>query len=131
MGHIHAAAMAEYAKDALETDKPWERWEFCHMRGEYQSLRGHPEWVEDNEYRRKPTVILINGYEVPEPCRTPLEIDDVYWTFTFIKGGVTNFYWSDDSEDHNAFKNGFIHLTKEAAEKHFNALKSFTAKGDQ
>ena len=28
MGHIHAAAMAEYAKDALETDKPWERWEF-------------------------------------------------------------------------------------------------------
>ena len=53
MGHIHAAAMAEYAKDATETDKPWERWEFCHMRGEYQSLHGHPEWVEDNEYRRK------------------------------------------------------------------------------
>ena len=131
MGHIHAAAMAEYAKDAAETNKPWERWEFCHMRGEYSSLHGHPEWVEDNEYRRKPKVILINGYEVPEPCRTPLEIDDVYWTFTFIKGGVTNFYWSDDSEDHNAFKNGFIHLTKEAAEKHFNALKSFTAIGEQ
>ena len=54
MGHIHAAAMAEYAKDAAETDKPWERWEFCHMRGEYQSLHGHPEWVGDNEYRRKP-----------------------------------------------------------------------------
>ena len=129
--HKHAALMLQYAKDAAETDKPWERWEFCHMRGEYSSLHGHPEWVEDNEYRRKPKVILINGYEVPEPCRTPLEIDDVYWTFTFIKGGVTNFYWSDDSEDHNAFKNGFIHLTKEAAEKHFNALKSFTAIGEQ
>lgn len=64
MGHIHAAAMAEYAKDALEIGKPWERWEFCHMRGEYQSLHGHPEWVEDNEYRRKPQV-------VPEPHRTP------------------------------------------------------------
>ena len=25
MGHIHAAAMAEYAEDVLETDKPWER----------------------------------------------------------------------------------------------------------
>ena len=25
MGHIHAATMAEYAKDAAETDKPWER----------------------------------------------------------------------------------------------------------
>ena len=66
MTHIHAAAMAEYAKDALETNKPWERWEFCHMRGEYQSLHSHPEWVEDNEYRRKPQVILINGHEVPE-----------------------------------------------------------------
>lgn len=34
MGHIHAAAMAEYAKDAAETDKPWERWEFpSTMRG--------------------------------------------------------------------------------------------------
>lgn len=71
MRHIHAAAMAAYAKDALETDKPWERWEFCHMRGEYQSLHGHPEWVEDNEYRRKPQVVLTNGHEVPEPHRTP------------------------------------------------------------
>lgn len=44
MEHIHAAAMAEYAKDALETDRPWERWEFCHMRGEYQSLHGHPSF---------------------------------------------------------------------------------------
>ena len=68
MGHIHAAAMAEYAKDAAETDKPWERWEFCHMRGEYQSLHSHPEWVEDNKYRRKPQVILINGHQVAEPA---------------------------------------------------------------
>ncbi len=131
MGHIHAAAMAEYAKDAAETDKPWERWEFCHMRGEYQSLHSHPEWVEGNKYRRKPKVILINGHEVPEPCRTPFEIGDAYWTFTFFFAGVIEVYWDGDGEDHNAFKNGFIHLTKEAAEKHFNALKSFTASGDQ
>ena len=132
MGHVHAAAMAEYAKDAAETDMPWERWEFCHKRGEYQSLHNHPFWVEDNEYRRKPKVILINGYEVPEPHRTPLEIGDPYWTFAFFFAeGVIEVYWDDDSEDHNALKNGFIHLTKEAAEKHFNALKSFTAKGER
>lgn len=131
MGHIHAAAMAEYAKDAAETDKPWERWEFCHMRGEYQSLHSHPEWVEDNKYRRKPKVILINGHEVPEPHRTPFEIGDTYWTFTFFFAGVIEVYWDGDDEDHNAFKNGVIHLTKEAAEKHFSALKSFTANGDQ
>ena len=126
MGHIHAAAMAEYAKDALETDKPWERWEFCHMRGEYQSLHGHPEWVEDNEFRRKPKVILINGYEVPEPQRVPLKDGEIYWTFTF-NDGVGDVHWFSDEDDCNFLKNGVIHLTKEAAEKHFNALKSFTA----
>ena len=96
------------------------------MRGEYQSLPDHPAWVEGNAYRRKAKTILINGYEVPEPHRVPLEIDDVYWTFTAI-GGVANRYWTDDSECRNALKNGFVHLTKEAAEKHFEAIKSFTA----
>ena len=126
MGHIHAAAMAQYAEDALETDKPWERWEFCHMRGEYQSLHGHPEWVEDNEYRRKPQVILINGHEVPEPHRTPLQ-DYVYYWVPDIFTGATRYRWQDDDEDNSYLRNGFVHLTSEAAEKHFNALKSFTA----
>lgn len=27
MKHVHAELMAEYAKDAMETDKPWERWQ--------------------------------------------------------------------------------------------------------
>ena len=131
MGHIHAAAMAEYAKDAAETDMPWERWEFSYYGEEYIFMDNHPLWHEKNKYRRKHKTILINGHEVPEPCRTPFEIGDVYWTFPFFFGDVIEFYWYGDSEDHDAFKNGFIHLTKEAAEKHFNALKSFTAKGEQ
>ena len=130
MGHIHAVAMAEYAKDALETDKPWERWEFSGQSLKYETLLRHPNWFEGNKYRRKPKVILINGHKVPEPHRTPLEIDDVYWSFTF-KHGVSNFYWSDDNEENNLLKNGFVHLTKEAAQEHFNALKSFTDKGEQ
>lgn len=133
MGHIHAAAMAEYAKDALETDMPWERWEVSMTESgdEYRNLLGHPDWAVTRKYRRKPKTILINGHEVPEPCRTPFEIGDAYWTFTFFFAGVIEVYWYGDNEDHNAFKNGFIHTTKEAAEKHFNALKSFTASGDQ
>ena len=134
MGHIHAAAMAEYAKDAAETDMPWERWEFSYggkKVGAFFSLAEHPNWDADREYRRKAKTLLINGHEVPEPHRTPLEIGDAYWTFTFFFAGVIEVYWDGDSEDHNAFNNGLIHLTKEAAEKHFEALKSFTAKGDQ
>ena len=132
MGHIHAAAMAEYAKDAAETDMPWERWEVSYPDSdEFRDVLRNPDWTTNRKYRRKPKVILINGHEVPEPHRKPLEIDDTYWTFTFFFDGVSRYYWANDLDDNNALKNGFIHLTKEAAEKHFNALKSFTAKGEQ
>ena len=127
MGHIHAAAMAEYAKDAIETDKPWERWEFFSLHNqEYKTLDGHPIWHEDIKYRRKSKVILINGHEVPEPHRTPLKVGEVYWALTLFSS-ATSLRWQGDVIDFGYLKNGFIHLTKEAAEKHFNALKSFTA----
>ena len=130
MGHIHAAAMAEYAKDAAETNKPWERWEFSKTGRDYDSLHEHPSWNPDIKYRRKPKVILINGYEVPEPCRTPLKDGEVYWTISLV-GGSTSSIWRGDVIDFGCLENGFIHLTKEAAEKHFNALKSFTVKDEQ
>ena len=132
MGHIHAAAMAEYAKDAAETDMPWERWEISMTESgdEYRNLLGHPDWAVTRKYRRKPKTILINGHEVPEPHRTPLKDGEGYWTFTFADG-VVALRWLSDEDDGNYLKNGVIHLTKEAAEKHFNALKSFTAKGGQ
>ena len=123
MGHIHAAAMAEYAKDALETDQPWERWEVSLGEG-FIGVTGHPNWSVNHKYRRKPKVILINGLEVPEPLRTPLMQGDQYWTSTFY--GVCCFSWDDSKEDNEALKAGFIHLTKEAAQKHFDALRSFT-----
>ena len=130
MGHVHAAAMAEYAKDALETVKPWERWEFSCQKQEYKTLWDHPTWHEKNKYRRKHKTILINGHEVPEPHRTPLKDGEVYWALSLF-GGASSLRWKDDDFDNSYLENGFIHLTKEAAEKHFNALKSFTAKGEQ
>ena len=132
MGHIHAAAMAEYAKDAIETDKPWELWEVSMTESgdEYRNLLGHPEWAVTRKYRRKAKTILINGHEVPKPHRTPLEYGEVYWTISIV-GGSTSSLWQGDVIDFGCLENGFIHLTREAAEKHFNALKSFTAKGEQ
>ncbi len=132
MGHIHAAAMAEYAKDAAETDMPWERWEISMTESgdEYRNLLGHPDWAVTRKYRRKPKTILINGHEVPEPHRTPLNDGEVYWALSLFSG-ATSLSWADYDFDNSYLENGFIHLTKEAAEKHFNALKSFTAKGEQ
>ena len=132
MGHIHAAAMAEYAKDAAETDMPWERWEVSMTESgdEYRNLFGHPDWAVTRKYRRKPKTILINGHEVPEPHRTPLKDGEMYWTFTF-HGGVVRRCWFSDEDDYNYLKNGVIHLPSEAAKKHLNAVISFTAIGEQ
>ncbi len=55
MSHPHAHLMAEYAKDAAESDVPWERWQ-CrapHM-DEWEHLVGHPTWNRQLEYRRAP-----------------------------------------------------------------------------
>ena len=53
--HPHAELMALYAKDATETDKPWERWE-CYdpFARKWIPLNGPTAWMEGVRYRRKP-----------------------------------------------------------------------------
>ena len=128
MGHVHAAAMAEYAKDAAETDMPWELWEISMTESgdEYRNLLGHPDWAVTRKYRRKAKTILINGHKVPEPHRTPLNDGEVYWALSLFSGAIS-LSWADYDFDNSYLENGFVHLTKEAADKHLNALKSFTA----
>jgi hypothetical protein len=56
--HPHAALMAEYAKDAAETETPWERWEWGHLSlHDYRPCGYHPSWNTNTFYRRKPTPI--------------------------------------------------------------------------
>lgn len=132
-GHVHAKLMALYAQDAAETDTPWGRWEY--RRSEligWISVNKHPEWDDCTEYRRKTKTIHINGIEVPEPCREPLEgvthyyMPDLMESADGFNGGWNRSAWDDDEEDHARLKAGIVHLTKEAAEMHAKALLSFT-----
>lgn len=57
-GHPHAAAMAEFAKDAAESVTPWDRWEKL---GPYEGNQWEPMGCDEsffpfNQYRRKPTI---------------------------------------------------------------------------
>lgn len=57
MKHPYAELMAQYAQDAMETDKPWERWEFKESAFNsfpWLGFVSHPSWAEKFEYRRKP-----------------------------------------------------------------------------
>lgn len=53
--HPHAELMALYAKDATETDKPWERWEwFDPFLDKWTVCINFLSWSDRVKYRRKP-----------------------------------------------------------------------------
>jgi len=131
--HIHADLMAQYAQDALETDKPWERWEFCRSKNKWERLDTHPSWITSREYRRKPKTIRIGEYDVLMPERQPLSAGQCYFVPRLDSSSENNFCsvaWAlndgGDVIDRTFLRNGMVHLTQEAAELHAKALLSFT-----
>ena len=55
MSHPHAELMKQYAEDAAETDRPWERWQVS-VCGEWswRDCKDQPSWRPEHQYRRKP-----------------------------------------------------------------------------
>ena len=52
-GHKHAGHMAAYAADAMETDRPWVRWEVGSDLDKWRTLVNQPLWLPTHKYRRK------------------------------------------------------------------------------
>lgn len=128
MKHKHAELMALYAQDAMETETPWERWEYRQIGiSVWDTItRGHPNWLYNFEYRRKPYTIRIGNYDVPEPCREGLKKGTGYF-YPQLKYEESSYHvWENDLVDKLLLKNGLVHLTKEAAEIHLKALLSLT-----
>lgn len=127
MKHPHAELMTLYAQDAMETDKPQERWEYKSKieTDKWVTCWNHPNWAPDYEYRRKPRTVNINGFEVPEPLREAPEKGVTVYSPCF---DFQTRHWPFDGGDLDmqCLENGMFHLTKEAAEIHTKALISFT-----
>jgi len=71
--------------------------------------------------------IKINGYEVPAPEREPLDNGTGYFFSCFPDKELVGFYsWQGDGLDHQLLNAGIIHLTRDAARAHAEALLSFT-----
>ena len=126
--HKHANNMLLYAEDALETDKPWERWEVCRPEDcdEWIPLTHYPTWSSIYRYRRKPRFIKINGHEVPEPMREPPKEGSEYYTPILYTGGCIISTWMEDKYDFLRLNHGIVHATAEAATAHAKALISCT-----
>lgn len=75
------------------------------------------------------TTISINGYEVPMPEReAPQEGTTYFFPSPQHGGGVYSYTWVNDAADNRLLAAGMVHLTEEAAQKHAQALLSFTRK---
>lgn len=122
-GHPHAELIMKYAEIAQHDAEPWKYFEYYAAVGwvECSPLLAFNETVE---YRLKPRTININGFEVPEPLRTAPAYDTPY--FIIDIPDTLSLAWSNSHDEKIWLKKGIIHLTREAAEKHIEALLSFT-----
>lgn len=121
--------MLQYAQDAAETNTPWERWQTKDTDSEnWRNIFNHPNWFEHYEYRRKPSFIVINGIEVPEPMREKLEIGDIYYVPHVTYKIAEKLKWTGNMIDIFNLNNGLVHLTESDAFTHSYALLSLTQK---
>ena len=128
--HKHAALMLLFAQDAAETEQPWELWEVLNQGAfTWRGCDRSPRWDWHSDYRRKPRTIRIGEFDVPEPFRGELTGDQEYWTPAIdrVNGFMADArHNSTQSTGRMHIARGLVHLTKEAAELHAQALISLT-----
>ena len=89
-------------------------------------------FTKAGKYRIKPRTIRIGEYDVPEPCREPLQKGDMYWIASLDEESpLLEYTWREDRIDTIWLSRGIIHHTKEAADIHSKALISLTTKENQ
>ena len=112
--HKHAALMLQYAQDAAETDKPWERWEWKGGRG-WHTLSSESAFSIHYEYRRKPRTLTYT-VTIPEPLREAPETGSWYWLAEKAGDDFTSrFKWKGDDCDNSWLKRGLCFATREEA----------------
>ena len=127
---IHADNCALYAEDAAECSEPWLRWQYRSIGGMWVDADGPFPFLPNVVYRRKPRTIRINGFEVPEPVREPLEKGQWYWLAENTRSTPVAYQWSNDKADYQWLDAGLLHMTEEAAQIHIDAMLSFTRRGE-
>ena len=124
--HKHAALIAQYAQDAIETDEPWERWE---VRSNSESLWRTGSSVicfhSSCEYRRKPRTMTYT-VTIPEPLRDAPEVDEKFYVADTTMEDLYNWYeWSNSSTEKRLFERGLCFATEEDAIAAAKAMMPF------
>lgn len=128
-GHIHAALMAEYAKDAAETATPWERWQHSCPGHEWSPCLSSPGWALTHEYRRKPRTITVGGREIEAPIESLSERKEGW--FCGVDGQPRLVSGYDRSLESHLCMNGRVFSSSAAALAAYQAVTALLTQGDQ
>ena len=118
MKHVHYDMIIEWAKDTSRVV------EVRGLEGTW-SKSAAPLWGTQHEYRFKPAepkYIVVNGVNVPEPVREPLEDKKEYWLASTSFGISHSYHWESTFGEIRWLSLGLIHLTEEAAQTHIDAM---------
>lgn len=91
----------------------WENGMFVNKDGDYVSTRR-------SLYRKKEIEMVTRTITYPKPVNEPLSVGDEYWVIDGVQVYRTS--WNNDSIDSDWLSKGRIHLTKENAQTHWDAL---------
>lgn len=115
--HPHAQSMAEYAKDAMETEEPWKRWEFWDGT-EWFGLGNHPAWPWGAKYRRKVETVTIEVPRYPKPEVKAPPVGTRYYIPSPHRDEAERCEWEDMPGDYYRLAARLVHLTESAAAEH-------------
>ena len=135
--HKHAALMLQYAQDAMETDRPWERWElYSDKKKEWFTCVSSPIWEDACKCRRKLSVTLrkikVGRHEFQAPISGALEVGTEYWivrAYSTCGHSAEKLVWKADPIDYGLMRNSLVHLSQAAAQTHADVLNAI-CRGD-
>lgn len=80
-------------------------------------------FVDGCEWRVKPEIIIVNGFEVPKPMREEPDVGSAYYITSFdTVDGYEKYHWFGDDIEQLWMSKGICHFTKEAAIAHAKAM---------
>jgi len=118
MKHVHHDMIVEWIKD---TSRVVQRY----YGGGVWLDEKSPQWFPNDKYRFKPAepkFITVNGIQVPEPVRGGLEGGQEFWLASVSNGNSCSYRWYSTFSNKHWLSLGLVHLTKEAAQAHIDAM---------
>jgi hypothetical protein len=123
--HKHAALIKQWADDPSQTVWTW-------VSADWYPCQGTIDWYTDSVYAVGPRpaeppkkMCVLAGVKFPAPETEKPKLGANYFVAD-VRGGYYDCTWDDHPVDNKRLQSSTLHLTKEAAQAHANALLAAT-----